>query len=41
VFIEEKEIVTVKQVAEHLQMDGHIFYKLARSGLIAPLKIAG
>jgi len=39
--MEEKEIMTVKQVAEYLQMDEHTIYKLARSGLIPPLKIAG
>jgi len=37
----EKEIMTVKQVAEYLQMDEHTIYKLARSGLIPSLKIAG
>ena len=26
----EKEIMTVKQVAEYLQMDEHTIYKLAR-----------
>jgi len=40
-FMEEKEIMTVKQVAEYLQMDEHTIYKLARSGLIPSLKIAG
>ena len=39
--MEEKEIMTVKQVAEYLQMDEHTVYKLARSGLIPCLKIAG
>jgi len=39
-FTEEKEIITVKQVAEYLQMDEHTVYKLARSGLIPSLKIA-
>jgi excisionase family DNA binding protein len=39
--MEEKEIMTVKQVAEYLQMDEHTIYKLARSGLIPSLKIAG
>jgi excisionase family DNA binding protein len=39
--MEEKEIMTVKQVAEYLQMDEHTVYKLARSGLIPSLKIAG
>ena len=28
----EKEIMTVKQVSEYLQMDEHTVYKLARSG---------
>ncbi|HBE45179.1 MAG TPA: DNA-binding protein [Deltaproteobacteria bacterium] len=37
----EKEIMTVKQVAEYLQMDEHTIYKLARKGLIPSLKIAG
>ena len=36
-----KEIMTVKQVAEYLQMDEHTIYKLARSGLIPSIKIAG
>jgi len=40
-FMEEKEIMTVKQVAEYLQMDEHTIYKLARSGQIPSLKIAG
>ncbi len=39
--MEEKEIMTVKQVAEYLQMDEHTGYKLARSGQIPSLKIAG
>jgi len=39
--MEEKEIMTVKQVAKYLQMDEHTIYKLARSGLIPSLKIAG
>lgn len=39
--MEEKEIMTVKQIAEYLQMDEHIIYKLARSGKIPALKIAG
>ncbi len=37
----EKEIMTVKQVSEYLQMDEHTIYKLARKGLIPSLKIAG
>ncbi len=37
----EKEIMTVKQVAEYLQMDEHTVYKLARSCLIPSVKIAG
>ena len=36
-----KEIMTVKQVAEYLQMDEHTIYKLARSGQIPSVKIAG
>ena len=39
--MEEKEIMTVKQVAEYLQMDEHTIYKLARTGLIPCIKIAG
>ena len=39
--IEEKEIMTVKQVADYLQMDEHTVYKLAHSGQIPFLKIAG
>lgn len=38
---EEKEIMTVRQVAEYLQMDEHTIYKLARSGQIPSVKIAG
>lgn len=37
-FMEEKEIMTVKQVAEYLQMDEHAVYKLARSGQIPSFK---
>ncbi|MBC7361195.1 MAG: helix-turn-helix domain-containing protein [Candidatus Aminicenantes bacterium] len=37
----ENEIMTVKQVAEYLQMDEHTIYKLARSGQIPSIKIAG
>jgi len=37
----EKEIMTVRQVAEYLQMDEHTIYKLARSGQIPSIKIAG
>jgi len=40
-FMNEKEIMTVKQVSEYLQMDEHTVYKLARTGLIPSLKIAG
>jgi excisionase family DNA binding protein len=39
--MKEKEIMTVKQVAEYLQMDEHTIYKLSRSGKIPALKIAG
>ncbi|MCM8777719.1 MAG: helix-turn-helix domain-containing protein [Candidatus Omnitrophica bacterium] len=39
--MDEKEIMTVKQVAQYLQMDEHTVYKLARTGLIPSLKIAG
>ena len=37
----EKEIMTVKQVAKYLQMSEHTIYKIARSGKIPSLKIAG
>jgi len=37
----EKEIMTVKQVANYLQMDEHTIYRLARSGKIPSLKISG
>ncbi|MCX7762289.1 MAG: helix-turn-helix domain-containing protein [Candidatus Kryptonium sp.] len=33
--------MTVKQVAEYLYMNEHAIYKLAHSGLIPSLKIAG
>jgi len=36
--MEEKQIMTVKQVAEYLQMNEHTVYKLARSGQIHSLK---
>ena len=36
----EKEIMTVKQVSEYLQMDEHTVYKLARTGLIPSLNPA-
>jgi len=37
----EIEIMTVKQVAKYLQMDEHTIYRLARSGKIPSIKIAG
>lgn len=37
----QNEIMTVKQVAEYLQMDEHTIYKLARAGKIPSIKIAG
>ncbi|RKX81681.1 MAG: hypothetical protein DRP58_11560 [Spirochaetes bacterium] len=37
----EKEIMTVKQIAQYLQMDEHTIYRLARSGQIPAIKIAG
>ena len=37
----EKEIMTVKQVAEYLQVDEHTIYKLSLSGKIPSIKIAG
>jgi len=39
--LEVKEIITVKQFSEYLQRDKHTSYKLARSGQITSLKIAG
>ncbi len=33
--------MTVKQISEYLQLDEHTVYKLARSGQIPSLKIAG
>ncbi|GFP23353.1 MAG: hypothetical protein DDT22_00873 [candidate division WS2 bacterium] len=39
--MKEKEIMTVKQVAAYLQMHEHTIYKLARSGQIPSIKIAG
>jgi len=35
----EKEIMTVKQIAQYLQMDEHTIYRLARSGQILPINI--
>jgi len=35
------EVMTVKQLADYLQMDEHTVYKLARSGQIPSIKIAG
>jgi len=37
----KKEIMTVKQIAEYLQMDEHTIYNLARSGQIPSIKISG
>ena len=39
--MDEKEIMTVKQIAQYLQMDEHTIYRLARSGQIPAIKIAG
>jgi len=36
--MEEKEIITIKQMTEYLQIDEHISYKLARPGFILFLK---
>ncbi len=36
-----KEVMTVKQVAQYLQMDEHTVYKLARSSEIPSMKISG
>ena len=33
-----KEIMTVKQIAQYLQMDEHTIYRLARSGHIPAIK---
>ncbi len=38
--MEEKELMTVKQVAEYLQMDENTIYKLVSTGLIPSIKIA-
>lgn len=35
------EILTVKQIAQYLQMDEHTVYRLARSGEIPSIKISG
>ena len=37
----EKQVMTVKQVAEYLQMDEHTVYKLVHSGQTLSVKIAG
>ena len=39
--MEEKEILTVKQLTQYLQMDEHTVYRLARSGEIPSIKISG
>jgi len=39
--MKEKQIMTVKQVAEYLQMDEHTVYRLARQGILPSFKIAG
>jgi len=39
--MKEREILTVKQVAEYLQMNEHTIYRLARSGQIPSIKIVG
>jgi excisionase family DNA binding protein len=36
-----KEILTVKQMAQYLQMNEHTIYRLARSGEIPSVKISG
>jgi len=38
---EEKEILTVKQLAEYLQMDEHTIYRLARAKIIPAVRIKG
>jgi len=35
------QILTVRQLAEYLQMDDHTIYRLARKGKIPALKISG
>jgi len=39
--MKKREILTVKQVAEYLQMNEHTIYRLARSGQIPSIKIVG
>lgn len=39
--MEEIQILTVKQVAQYLQMDEHTVYRLARGGILPSFKIAG
>lgn len=39
--MKRREILTVKQVAQYLQMDEHTVYRLARSGEIPSIKISG
>jgi len=39
--MEGREILTVKQVAQYLQMNEHTVYRLARSGEIPSIKISG
>ncbi len=39
--MEEKERLTVKKFDEYLNMDEHTDYKLASTGLIPSLKVAG
>jgi excisionase family DNA binding protein len=36
----DKEVLTVKQVAEFLQMDESTIYKLAKQGDIPPFKVS-
>ncbi|OAG26658.1 excisionase, partial [Thermodesulfatator autotrophicus] len=37
----EKKLMTVKEVAEYLQLDEHTIYRMARKGEIPAYKVAG
>ena len=39
--MQEKEVMTVRQVGKYLQMEQHTVYKLARSGELPSVKISG
>jgi len=36
--MDEKEIMTIKQIAQYLQMHDHTVYRLVRSGKIPAIK---